>query len=228
MTKYTQVFFEQLLSVPKKGEKIMHADPHAGNIFIDLKNKAKPFTFIDTGNVMRYTPEEAIQNVTSHLDYLIGNSKSISNKLLKGAILPEGMSEKQAADMLSKHLDETFFSGKYKIRTSDPFSAINNESMDFMKKNKVILNSNNTNLLKAELTYLVNLSSISKLINEAEFNKEQFELMYKQIYKSILNGIVNNKNCTMKEVKTRLKYIDENPEQFFTTLYSYIPPNLLN
>lgn len=66
----------------------MHADPHAGNIFVDLKNKSKPFTFIDTGNVMRYTPEGAIQNVTSHIDYLIGNSKAISKRLLKDAVLP--------------------------------------------------------------------------------------------------------------------------------------------
>lgn len=82
------MFFEQLLSVPKKGQKVMHADPHAGNIFVDLKNKSKPFTFIDTGNVMRYTPEGAIQNVTSHIDYLIGNSKAISKRLLKDAVLP--------------------------------------------------------------------------------------------------------------------------------------------
>lgn len=236
LTKYMQVFFEQLLSVPKKGSKVMHADPHAGNIFIDINNKKKPFTFIDTGNVMRYTPEEAIQNVVSHLDYLIGNSKSISKKLLKGATLPDGMGTKQAEEMLSKHLDETFFSGKYKIRTSDPFSAINNEAMDFMKKNKVILNSNNTNLLKAELTYLVNLASISKIGKNIDFNvaldekqqTEQMKLMGKQICESILNGISNNKKYTLKEVRERTKYIEQNPEQFFTTLYGYIPPHLFN
>lgn len=236
LTKYMQVFFEQLLSVPKKGHKVMHADPHAGNIFIDINNKKKPFTFIDTGNVMRYTPEEAIQNVVSHLDYLIGNSKSISRKLLKGATLPDGMSQKQAEELLSKHLDETFFSGKYKIRTSDPFSAINNEAMDFMKKNKVILNSDNTNLLKAELTYLVNLVSISKIGKNIDFNgavdekqmAEQMKLMSKQIGESLLNGISNNKQYTLKEVRERTKYIEKNPEQFFTTLYGYIPPNSFN
>ena len=80
MAKYFQLFFEQLLSVPKKGNKVMHADPHAGNIFIDITNKEKPFTFIDTGNVLRFTPEEAIQNVTSHVDYVIGNSKPIAKR----------------------------------------------------------------------------------------------------------------------------------------------------
>ena len=77
---------------------------------------------------------------------------------------------------------------------------------------------------------LVSISKIAKNVDwESKLNEtqqaEQMKLMGKQILESILNGIVNNKNCTMKEVKTRLKYIDENPEQFFTTLYSYIPPD---
>lgn len=232
LRKYFQVFFEQLLAVPKQGQKVMHADPHAGNIFIDINNKAKPFTFIDTGNVMRFTPEEAIQNVTSHLDYLIGNSKSIAKRLLKGATLPSNMSEEKAVELLSKHLDETFFSGKYKIRTSDPFSAINNESMEFMKKNKVILNFNNTNLLKAEITYLTNLASLSKIAKNIDMNttiddkqmEEGMKLMGKQILESIQNGVLNNKKCALKEVYTRYKYLKDNPEQFFTTLYTYVAP----
>lgn len=231
LRSYVQVFFEQLLSVPKKGEKVMHADPHAGNIFIDLKNKSKPFTFIDTGNVMRYTPEEAIQNVTSHIDYVIGNSKAIAKRLLKGALLPDGMNEKQAVELLSKHLDETFYSGKNQI-CSDPFSTINNESIDFMKKHKVILSSRNTNLVKAEITYLMNMASVTDIFkhidknskfNELEQN-EKMKLMWKQIGDSLYNSVLNNKKCTTQEVYSRYKYLKDNPEQFFTTLYSFIPP----
>ena len=214
---YMKVFFEQL-----------HADPHAGNIFVDLKNKSKPFTFIDTGNVMRYTPEGAIQNVTSHIDYLIGNSKAISKRLLKDAVLPEGMSQKQAEEMLTKHLDETFFSGKNRI-CGDPFSTINNACSEFMSKNKVIINSSNTNLLKAELTYFVNMTTIGDVLEKIDKEKladnKQMKLLGKQIQESVLNGMMNNKKCTWNEVYSRYKYINDNPEQFFTTLYSFIPPN---
>ena len=206
----------------------MHADPHAGNIFVDLKNKSKPFTFIDTGNVMRYTPEGAIQNVTSHIDYMIGNSKAISKRLLKDAVLPEGMSQKQAEEMLTKHLDETFFSGKNRI-CGDPFSTINNACSEFMSKNKVIINSSNTNLLKAELTYFVNMTTIGDVLEKIDKEKladnKQMKLLGKQIQESVLNGMMNNKKCTWNEVYSRYKYINDNPEQFFTTLYSFIPPN---
>ena len=67
------------------------------------------------------------------------------------------MKMEEAEKMLAKHLDETFYSGKYKIRTADPFSAINNESIKFMSQNKVILSNKNTNMLKAEMTYLLNI-----------------------------------------------------------------------
>ena len=145
---------------------------------------------------MRYTPEGAIQNVTSHIDYLIGNSKAISKRLLKDAVLPEGMSQKQAEEMLTKHLDETFFSGKNRI-CGDPFSTINNACSEFMSKNKVIINSSNTNLLKAELTYFVNMTTIGDVLEKIDKEKladnKQMKLLGKQIQESVLNGMMNNK-----------------------------------
>ena len=48
--------------------------------------------------------------------------------------------------------------------------------------------------------------------------------MFKQIGKSIWDGAINNRKCTQEEVISRLKFINENPEQFFTSLYTYIPP----
>ncbi len=232
MAKYFQLFFEQLLSVPKKGNKVMHADPHAGNIFIDITNKEKPFTFIDTGNVLRFTPEEAIQNVTSHVDYVIGNSKPIAKRLLKDAKLPAGMKMEEAEKMLAKHLDDTFYSGKYKIRTADPFSAINNESIKFMSQNKVILSTRNTNLLKAEIAYLSNIMSLGKILEHVDTSttasdeemKKLAKQMGKQVLESITSGILNNKKCTIKEVYNRLKYLHDNPEQFITTIYTYVAP----
>ena len=231
--KYVQVFMEQLLSVPKTGNKVMHADPHVGNIFIDINNKEKPFTFIDTGNVMRFTPEEAIANVTSHLDYFIGNSQSIAKRLTKGAKLPEGMTEKQAVDILAKHLQETFFSGKYAAKGGgDPFSTINNEALEFMKKNRVIINPQNSNLTKAEWTYILNLLSLGGIQKHVDLNsvideeksKQLGIMLVNQVKESIINGAINNKKATFKEVYSRLKFIEENPEDFFTSLYSWVKP----
>ena len=101
-----------------------------------------------------------------------------------------------------------------------------------MKKNKVILNSQNTNLLKAEITYLTNMVSVADIMKHIDKNStfndmeqsEKMKLMAKQLGESIVNSAMNNKKCTAKELYSRYKYLKDNPEQFFTTLYSYVPP----
>lgn len=230
MRNYFQVFFEQLLSVPKKGSKVMHADPHPGNVFIDLTNKEKPFTFIDTGNVLRYTPEEAIENVLNHLDYFIGNAKGIAKALLRNANLPEGMTKEQAQNLVEQGLKEKAYNGHTNLLDGQIFQNINNIGLKIMEDNGIIPNQNNTNLLKAEVTYLSNitcLKDIHKIIDrngeriQEKEAKEQAELMLNEIKESIINSAINNKVYTSKQLKERLNYIEKNKEQFYSTILSF-------
>lgn len=229
---YTQVFFEQLLSVPKKGMKVMHADPHPGNIFIDISNKEKPFTFIDTGNVLRYTPEEAIENTLNHVDYFIGNTKGIAKALLRNANLPQGMTQKEAQKIVEQGLKEKVYNGHTNLVGGNLFQDVNEIGIKIMNENGIIPNQNNTNLLKAETTYWTNmtcLTDINKILdktagvnisqNEA---KDQLKIMLKEIQESILNAAVNNKRCTSREIKDRINFINKNKEQFYSTVLSFI------
>lgn len=233
MRNYFQVFFEQLLSVPPKGQKVMHADPHPGNIFINLKDKEKPFTFIDTGNVLRYTPEEAIDNALNHLDYLIGNTKGIAKSLLRNASLPEGMTEDKALELVTKGLNEKVYNGHTNLITGgNLFQEVNNVALKMMSDNGIIANQNNTNLLKAETTYFMNLTclrDIQKIMDKgADFSsigkkeaKRQSQLLLKEIGESIKNSAINNKRYTTKKLKDRMDYISENKEQFYSTILSF-------
>ncbi|MBD5401958.1 hypothetical protein HDR58_04035 [bacterium] len=231
MQNYFQVFFEQLLSVPKSGIKVMHADPHPGNVFINLADKKKPFTFIDTGNVLRYSPEEAIENTLNHLDYFIGNSKGIARALLRNANLPSGMTEKQSLEIVEKGLNEQVYNGHTNLLGENLFKSINDIGLKIMEENKIIPNQNNTNLLKAEITYLSNLTclkDISKIIdrNAGSLDKveaqEQLKIMSKEIQDSIVNSAINNKNFTMKQLKDRVDFIKDNPERFYSTILSFV------
>lgn len=233
MRNYFQVFFEQLLSVPPKGQKVMHADPHPGNIFINLADKEKPFTFIDTGNVLRYTPEEAIDNALNHLDYFIGNSKGIAKSLLRDANLPEGMTEKQALELVTKGLNEKVYNGHTNLVTGGNFfKDVNDVALKIMSDNGIIANQNNTNLLKAETTYFMNLTclkDIQKIMDKnsdisaisEEDAKKQMELILKEIGESIKNSAINNKRYTTKKLKDRMDFISENKEQFYSTILSF-------
>lgn len=228
---YSQVFFEQLLSVPKNGMKVMHADPHPGNIFIDITNKEKPFTFIDTGNVLRYTPEEAIENTLNHLDYLIGNARGIAKALLRNADLPEGMTQKQAQEIVEKGLKERVYNGHTNLIGGNIFQDVNEIGIKIMNENGIIPNQNNTNLLKAETTYWTNmtcLTDIHKIIDEKSGDKlsqaemqDQLKIMSQEIKESLINAAINNKRYTSKQIKDRLNYISENKEQFYSTILSF-------
>lgn len=228
---YTQVFFEQLLSVPKKGMKVMHADPHPGNIFIDITNKEKPFTFIDTGNVLRYTPEEAIENTLNHVDYFIGNTRGIAKALLRNADLPEGMTIKQAQEIVENGLKERVYNGHTSLIGGNLFQDVNEIGIKIMNENGIIPNQNNTNLLKAETTYWTNmtcLTDIHKIIDETSGDKlsqvevqDQLKIMSQEIKESLINAAINNKRYTSKQIKDRLNYISENKEQFYSTILSF-------
>lgn len=229
---YTQVFFEQLLSIPKKGMKVMHADPHPGNIFIDITNKEKPFTFIDTGNVLRYSPEEAIENTLNHVDYFIGNTRGIAKALLRNANLPQGMTQKEAQKIVEQGLKEQVYNGHKNLIGINLFQNVNEIGIKIMNENGIIPNQNNTNLLKAETTYWTNmtcLNDINKIIDKsAGINisqneaTEQLKIVFKEIQESLINAAINNKHYTSKQIKDRLNFISENKEQFYSTVLSFI------
>lgn len=231
LVNYFQVFFEQLLSVPKSGMKVMHADPHPGNIFIDITNKRKPFTFIDTGNVLRYTPQEAIANALNHIDYFIGNSKGIATALLRNATLPKGMTMDEAIKIVEKGLNEKVYNCHTNLIGGNIFQDINNIGLKIMDENNIVPNQNNTNLLKAEITYLSNLTCLNDIQKILDKNgakiekleaKQQLKLLSEEIKHSLINSAINNKKITKKEVMERIKFIDENKERFYSTILSFV------
>lgn len=228
---YLKVFLEQLLFVPKEGGKIIHADPHPGNIFINLDNLEKPITFIDTGNVLRYSPEEAITNVVNHLDYLIGNSQGIAKAMMKNALLPHNMNQEQAIQILTKELNDKIYNKKNRLPIN-LFQDINSFCLDVMHQNKIIPSPNNTNLLKAEMTYVLNLVSLKDITKymipnekldkkDMDFLRKQSILAIQEIFDSLKNSFKNRQDYTINELKSRIKFIRENKELFLSIIKSF-------
>lgn len=67
LDEYMKVLVEQFNKVDKKG-KVIHADIHPGNIFIDVNalksRKGKVFTLIDTGNTIEQIMEQSIRSIS--------------------------------------------------------------------------------------------------------------------------------------------------------------------
>lgn len=204
---YANLYFEQIFSVPQKGDKVIHADPHPGNIFISLDDKGKVvFTFIDTGNVIRMSNKEAVQNLYAHLNYFIGNTEGIAANLLKGAKYPAGMDEKKAIKELKQELDSKFYNGHTYFNEGlydlfSIFNVVDTIATTWMEKNKIISNPDNTNMHKAEYTYLQNNNALHGTRNNS------------QIYQIL------NKYYLQKEKKVDLESITEDDKKQLISLY---------
>lgn len=151
MKEYMKVLTEQFYKVDKNG-KVLHADIHPGNIFIDINamraRKGKMFTLIDTGNVVKQSAEESINsiNLTSYINK--GNVPDIVDYVLNGATLPQGMKREDAVKMLSEELNKCFFDNKTQL------GSVTNESVltmtsNIMQKYHIIPNNTQLNFNKA-------------------------------------------------------------------------------
>lgn len=244
LLNYNKVFIEQLISIPRSGQKVVQADPNSANIFIDLDNLDKPITFLDLGNVLRYDNMTATRNGIGHLDFIFGNSRGIAKTNLEGAILPEGLSREDAIEKLVKELNTHIFNNETRI---PPPNTINDFCTQVMKQMKIIPNADNANLIKAETTYFSNIFELrhkiqeglaKEIANNADFGgklkammkemKESgdFKTLVRCIISELFTSIKNASFCTQKhaynELRDRIRYIDENKEQALTTFYSLI------
>lgn len=149
--EYMKVLTEQFYKIDKNG-KILHADIHPGNIFIDVNalkaKKGKVFTLIDTGNTVEMSKEQAMNylNLTSYINR--GNVPDITSYVLKGATLPKGMTEEKATELVSKDLKKLFFDVNTELKPVNN-SDILAISSNIMKKHGIIPSSSQLNLDKA-------------------------------------------------------------------------------
>lgn len=244
LLNYNKVFIEQLISIPRSGQKIIQADPNSANIFIDLDNLDKPITFLDLGNVLRYENLTATRNALGHLDFIFGNSRGIAKTNLEGAILPEGLSRDDAIEKLVTELDTHIFNSKTQI---PPPNTITDFCIDVMKNMKIIPNADNANLIKAETTYYSNIFELRHKIQDGLIEeiagssgfgdklkimltemKEtgDFQNLVRCILSEIFNSVKNASFSTQKHaydvLKEKINYLDNNKEKALTTFYSLI------
>lgn len=151
LKEYMKVLVEQFNKVEKDG-KILHADIHPGNVFIDinaLKNKkGKVFTLIDTGNTIKQSQEQSLRaiNLTSYIKR--ANVPDLAEYVLEGAILPKGMTQKEAVAKVAEELNKCFFDDKTALNRMTNESFLNLSS-NIMRKYNIMPSDTQLNLFKA-------------------------------------------------------------------------------
>ena len=167
--EYEQVLVEQFNKVEKDG-KILHADIHPGNIFIDInalravkehngiiqrvqaqlgrRNSGQIFTLIDKGNTIKQTAEQSMRsiNLSSYIDR--ANVPDIAEYVLEGAVLPKGMKQEEAITIISDELKKCFFDNQTALDKVTNESLITMSS-NIMRKHGIMPSDTQLNLNKA-------------------------------------------------------------------------------
>lgn len=162
LNKYIDVMVEQFTKVDKNG-KTLHADIHPGNIFINLdaikSKQGKLYTLIDTGNTIDLSKEQAISSIKLTSFIKNGNAKDITNYIMNGAILPQGMTQEEAVKLVEQDLKTIFFDAKTKINlmnTDELLKLTNN----VLRKHDIIPNDSQLNLNKAKKSAMNSLEGL--------------------------------------------------------------------
>lgn len=174
--QYQKIIDEQN-SVPNKGARIIHADPHAGNVFVDLEKKQ--FIFIDTGNVVQRDGKTSIKTLMSGIDTLTANGGKIVDNLLDDAILPKGLSREKAREEIMKEVQKTVFNCKDFNQNSE--DAIKN----IMKNKNIVLRDTQANLIKSKKAHADNRRILLYSLPVKEPTKEELKKLQEERQKEL-------------------------------------------
>ena len=200
---YIDLQVEQFAKVDKKG-KVIHADIHPGNIFINLQalksGKGKLLTLIDTGNTIKLSKEQAMASLKVVGFIKNGNTKDLANIVLQDAILPQGLSKEEALVKVEKDLKTFFFDNKTKINSMnmDTFYAL---SDNILRKYNIIPNNTQLNLNKAKISAK---NSFEDLV-ESFFDKKYGDKSWEESSKAEMVAAITSAAKDMAEIGIKLQ-----------------------
>ena len=150
--EYMKVITEQFYKVDKNG-KVLHADIHPGNIFIDINalrsGKGNVFTLIDTGNTIKLSQQQGLASLKLTTFLERGSAKDIADYMLDGADFSAcKLSEAEVKEKIVKELENCFFGENVSLpqMTNDKMQTI---VSNIMRKYDVMPGNTQLNLQKA-------------------------------------------------------------------------------
>lgn len=167
--EYKKVVVDQFGNVPQGG-KVIHADIHKGNIFINfdaLKNReeGKVFTLIDTGNVIRVSEKKAQNALKLSICIQKGDTEGIAKHIvsaLQDSEIPQGKTRADIQKFLNDELKKIFFEGKYKLDFTSNESIIEIADTILQKQG---IHGSQIQQLQYTKAYLSALSSGSEIVD---------------------------------------------------------------
>ena len=214
---YQRAQNEQILFIGENGTRTIHADPHAGNIFVDFAPQTNnpQIIYIDTGNVIERSAQETLHDITLSLNTMLGNSQGMAEGILDGVILPAGTNKKEMAKKLASMLDERLFKADVNLKNARFVQKTINQ---IMKELNIIPDTNNSNLLKASLQRLETSGAINTACGTTSNKRNDL--------KDLLFGIIKAFKASPLKASTDIydimTWMYNNDEQAIRTIYQVV------
>ena len=208
---------EQVMFVPKNGDRTIHGDPHTGNIFIgyDTANKKPIINYIDTGNTIERTPDKMLEDMSLSLNMMIGNSKGIAEYLLNGAIIPDGASKKELADKMASMLDKRLYKANVNLKSTSYTQSVFDS---VMKELNIIPNADDSNLMKATLQRIKTSREICDITETTSSKTTDI----KDLAAGLTSSFKAHPVETAKAIAPVAAWAGNNKEQAMNTLFQMI------
>ena len=217
--EYMKVYTEQFVKLEKDG-KILHADIHPGNIFINLKalrkGNGKLFTLIDTGNTVTMNKEQSLRALKLTSIVQRGSTQDIAEYALDGAKLPEGLTKEKAIELVKKDLDKCFFDTETKLEAMNN-STILDLTSNILKKYNIIQNDTQLNFNKARKSANNSLFDLIEILFNKKYGSFDYDTASKTERATTIGSAVitdlklahNFKEMLSKQEKLNLKLLDK-------------------
>ncbi len=218
---YQKAQNEQAMFVGINGERTIHADPHPGNVFIDFDSKTnKPIiNYIDTGNTVKRTQSQTLQDLGLSINMMFGNSEGIARTMLDGATIPSGADSEALVKQFAEKLDEKLYKAGINLKSTQYTQSTINE---IMKELNIIPDAGNSNLMKATLQRI----ETSRAINRVCGTSSSKVVDIKDLAQGILKSFKANPKETIKTISPIITWAYKNNNQAMITFFQMIMNNV--
>ena len=157
-------FDEQFMFMKKRGQSVMHGDPHTGNFFITADEKGKLIPeFIDTGSCVVRNAAQIKDDIKFFSNYLVGNPKGVAEYFV-GQCPHKGVDTKKLVEKVANDIQKDIFGKKQNIsKFSDFQTSINT----ILEKYGLQLSTENATAMKAQMQFFSAISEAGKLTGQS-------------------------------------------------------------
>ena len=198
---------------------VSHGDPHAGNIFINMRDDGSKLrlTFIDTGLTVTRSSKQVFSNLSICVSFITGNSKELARAIVESAErLPKGKTKEQLIKIIADRLDKKLF--KKGIALTNP-QYTNTVINSILEKLGIIDSPTQAIFFKSQMQAILHYLSLSEVAGQ---NNNMLRQSLLDIAQSQIKAFCIHPKDAARSLLSSVKHFFQNFSQSIRTLTQFL------